>query len=130
MIVSGLGVGLWVALFATLLPKLNLNCIMFGTDGPTTSALSNINGNKTVRKERVCGKRSTSERGQENCANNDLPPPPKRGRKSKFHDGHHCGPCTVWVQTGSEDKLKRYHVMSDRVRHPGDKTAEFTVHIS
>ena len=66
MIVSGLGVGLWVALFATLLPKLNLNCIMFGTDGPTTSALSNINGNKTVRKERVCGKRSTSERGQEN----------------------------------------------------------------
>ena len=51
-----------------------------------------------------------SERGQENCVS-DLPTPPKWERKSKFHDGHHCGPCTVWIQTGSKDKLKRYHTV-------------------
>ena len=130
MIVSGLGIGLWVTIIAMVLQKLNVGRIMYGGDGPAL-VLSNINGNKgTVRKERVCGKRSMSERGQENCAKNDLPPPPKRGRKSKSHDGHHCGPCTVWIQTGSEDKLKRYHIMSDRVRHPGDKAAEFTEYLN
>ena len=67
MIISGLGVGLWVTILATMLPKLNVNCIMYGTDGPITSVLSNINGNKEIRKERICGKRSTCERGQENC---------------------------------------------------------------
>ena len=130
MIVSGLGIGLWVTIIAMVLQKLNVGCIMYRGDGPAL-VLSNINGNKgTVRKERVCGKRSMSERGQENCAKNDLPPPPKLGQNSKSHDGHHCGPCTVWIQTGSEDKLKRYHIMSDRVHHPGDKAAEFTEYLN
>ena len=131
MILSGLGVGIWVVLCATMLLKLkiNANCIMYGTDQPGMSVLTSINGNKAVSKERACGKRSMSERGQENCAS-DLPPPPKQGRKSKFHDGHYCGPCTVWIQTGSKDKLKRYHTMSDRVRHPGDKATEFTEYLS
>ena len=127
MIASGLGVGLWVATLAVMLPKFNAKCIVYGTDGLIASVLSTINGNQTVRKGRVCGKRSTSERGQENCTNNDLPPPPKRTRKGKFHDGHHCGPCTVWIQTGSED---RYHTMTDRVRHPGDKAIDFTEYLS
>ena len=86
--------------------KINTNCIMYGTDQPGMSLLTSINGNKVVSKERACGKRSMSERGQENCATY-LPPPPKRGRKSYFHDGHHCGPCTVWIQTGSKEKIEK-----------------------
>ena len=103
-----------MATLAAILPIVNVNCIIYGTDGLVASVLSNINGNQTVRKGRVCGKRSTSERGQENCTNNKLPPPPKpkHKRKGKFHDGYHCGPCTVWIQTGSEDELKKYHTMT------------------
>ena len=70
MILSGFGIGLWVTIIAIVLPKLNMSCIMYGGDGPSASVsvLSNINNKGTTRKGSVkCGKRSTSERGQENC---------------------------------------------------------------
>ena len=53
MIASGLGVGLWVATLAIMLPKFNAKCIVYGTDGLIASVL---NGNQTVKKGRVRGK--------------------------------------------------------------------------
>ena len=70
--------------------------------------------------------------GKENACQGDNIPPPKRGRKCKsIGDEHRCGSCTVWLQTGSNDKLLKYHNMNKgRVRHPGDRAVEFSVFLS
>ena len=49
---------------------------------------------------------------------------------NKFHDGHSCSPCTVWIQTGSDDILKKYHITSNGAHHPGDKATEFSEYLS
>ena len=69
---------------------------------------------------------------KENVSHGDNMPPPKRGRHSKNRDdGHKCGSCTVWLQTGSNDKLAKYHNMGvGRVRHPGDKAVQFSTYLS
>ena len=36
----------------------------------------------------------------------------------------------VLVQTGSDDKLKKYHITSNGARHPGDKATEFSDYLS
>ena len=71
--------------------------------------------------------------GKENaCQQGDNIPPPKRGRKNKvIDDEHKCGSCTVWLQTGGNEKLLKYHNMDKgRVRHPGDKSVEFSIFLS
>ena len=44
-------------------------------------------------------------------------------------DEHRCGSCRVWLQTGSNDKLK-YNMNKVKVRHPGDKLVEFCIFFS
>ena len=39
-------------------------------------------------------------------------------------NGHACGPCTVWPQTGSKPEQLCHHNMS-RIRHPGDKAFQY-----
>ena len=70
--------------------------------------------------------------GKENACQGDNIPPPKRGRKSKsIDDEHRCGSCTVWLQTGSNEKLLKYHNMDKgKVRHPGDRSVEFSMFLS
>ena len=69
--------------------------------------------------------------GKENACQGDNIPPPKRGRKSKTIDSEHrCGSCTVWLQTGSNEKLLKYHNMKGKVYHPGDKCVEFSLFFS
>ena len=74
----------------------------------------------------ICKSQNKTKRprsiGKENACQGDNIPPPKRGRKNKSIDSEHrCGPCTVWLQTGSNEKLSKYHNMNNgRVRHPGD----------
>ena len=70
--------------------------------------------------------------GQENACQGDNIPPPKRGRKSKtISDEHRCGSCTVWLQSGSNEKLLKYHSMDKgRVCHPGVKSIEFSLFLS
>ena len=141
LVMSAFGIGVWLSFIVMLLTRLKIvhacikthimvrSCISYsgGDVGnqqrlPLTN-LKNTNPNST--KERICGKRSLVERGLENCPGSE--PPPKRGRK-KVYGGHSCGECTVWLQTGSNEALKSQHKM-DRVRHPGDKAAEFTEYL-
>ena len=73
----------------------------------------------------------TNNLGKENSCCDDNPPPPKRGRKSGKDSGHRCGSCTVWLQTGGNKDLEKYHNMAiGRVRHPGDRAIEFSNFVS
>ena len=45
-------------------------------------------------------------------------------------DEHRCGSCTVWLQTGSNEKLLKYNMNKGKVRHPGDKSVEFSIFLS
>ena len=100
-------------------------------------------GERSVQQKISCGTKpgvrqacATMKRprciGKENACEGENIPPSKRGRKSKhISDKHKCGSCTVWLQTGSNEKLLEYHNMSrGRVRHPGDKAVEFSMFLS
>ena len=57
----------------------------------------------------ICKSQNKTKRprsiGKENACQGDNIPPPKHGRKNKSIDNEHrCGPCTVWLQTGSNEK--------------------------
>ena len=69
--------------------------------------------------------------GKENACQGENVPPPKRGRKCSMGDEHRCGSCTVWLQTGSNENLQKYHKMNrGRVRHPGDRAIDFSIFLS
>ena len=74
-------------------------------------------------------KRPIHESGKENCCSGDTEPPKKRGRKSAYTD-HSCGDCTVWLQTGSNEELLKYHKRENRMRHPGDQCVGFSIFLS
>ena len=67
--------------------------------------------------------------GKENCSFGEPEPPPKRRCKVAV-DKHSCGPCTVWIQTGSNPEQLRHHNMRSRIRHPGDKAFQFSLYLS
>ena len=94
-IVSGLGVGLGVATLAAMEYILHSVCVWYWWSGHVCIIEHKWQSN--CKEGKCMWKKNPQVRGQENCTNNDLPPPPKRNRKGKFHDDHHCGPCTVWI---------------------------------
>ena len=87
--------------------------------------------NPAVLKPRTTVKRQRSV-GKENACQGDNIPPSKRGRKNKnIVDEHRCGSCTVWLQTGSNEKLLKFHnINKGRARHPGDKSVQFSMFLS
>ena len=68
-------------------------------------------------------KRPRDDIGQENvCAGSGgSQPPSKRGRKSKLDSEHRCGECTVWLQTGGNKDLQKYHKQESNMHHPFEK---------
>ena len=102
-----------------------------GNDQQSGIIVSSLNNNnKQVPSGRVKKiKRSKNNSGKENCLMGENAPPPKRKCKA-VDDRHTCGPCTVWIQTGSKPEQKRHHNMRSRIRHPGDKAFQFTLYLS
>lgn len=104
-----------------------------GGDGNTSKAREPCVLTNTTKK--VCGDDTVSKRpacestGKENCSPGDSEPPRKRGRKSMYAE-HRCGDCSVWLQTGGDEKLLKYHKRENRMRHPGDKCVEFSHFLS
>ena len=74
-------------------------------------------------------KRPVHEGGKENSCPGDAEPPKKRGRKSAYSE-HSCGDCTVWLRTGSNELLHKYHKREIRMRHPGEQYIEFSNFLS
>lgn len=87
-------------------------------------------GNNVQTREHV-QKRSLSQNvDKENNCFGDDPPPSIRGRKSKDSE-HRCGSCTVWLQTGGNQEMLKHHKMDvGRVRHPGERSLEFSQFLS
>ena len=101
------------------------------TEQPTKQMHMTNDCDPGISKTRTTLKRKRNV-GKENACQGENIPPPKRGRKSKsMDDEHRCGSCTVWLQTGSNEKLLKYHNMNKgKVRHPGDKSVEFSIFLS
>ena len=55
-------------------------------------------------------------------------PPKKRGRPSRLKCDHVCGPCTLWLSSGSNDNLKQFHECKSGIRHPGSDCNLFSVY--
>ena len=95
MVMSAVGVGVWVIILFTGLSKLRVGYITCGGGDNKVVERPVLSSNNSRVIENETRKRPTSSGGQENRLESNQPPPPKRGRKSKYHDGHHCGPCSV-----------------------------------
>ena len=79
--------------------------MLFTCEGRQLGILTN-----TISTDQNCavGKRPVSDSSKENCCPGDNEPPRKCGQKS-VHAEHHCGDCTVWPQTGGDQKLLKYY---------------------
>ena len=98
--------------------------------GSSTTLCAVANVLVKLRKTSCVGsKRPSTCGGKKNILAGDSEPPKKRGRKS-IYSGHSCGDCTLWLQTGGDKKLKKYHKKEIRMRHPGDKYIEFSSYTS
>ena len=89
----------------------NVGCSALGDlTNQTASKLSCVVGTKRPVTKSTC----------------DPPPPPKRGRKRNcINDGHKCGSCSIWLQTGSNKDLEKHHNMYI-TRHPNEQATAFT----
>ena len=91
-------------------------------DGVLLSKNTNVDNTQPNKSK----KRLRDGMGQENiCAGSAGGQPPiKRGRKSKLDSEHRCGECTVWLQSGSNKDLLKYHKQEGRMRHPFESVIE------
>jgi hypothetical protein len=89
--------------------------------GGIITLLSNSKQNNQARSSNAQQSKYLQKKsGKENCSFGEPEPPPKRRCKAVV-DKHSCGPCTIWIQTGSKPEQLRHHNMRSRIRHPGDK---------
>ena len=70
--------------------------------------------------------------GQENiCAvSGGSQPLCKHGHNSKFDSEHRCGDCTLWLQTGGNKNLLKYHNQESCMHHPFERLIEFNKFLS
>lgn len=82
---------------------------------PSASQPTSTDKNTSTKRLRDVIDGSPSGSGDES----DNRPPAKRGRPSKYHPEKICESCSIWVQTGNDKNLQKYHI-SDKMRHPGE----------
>ena len=82
----------------------------------TSQPTKTYSTDNTTSTKRIRDKNGGSQSGSGDESDNR--PPAKRGRPSMYHSEKMCAPCSVWVQTGNDKNLQKYHV-SDKMRHPG-----------
>ena len=101
--------------------------------GPQGNCASTGNTSSSTKNTQPCKNKQTKRRRDEDDEykrqnQDEGGKNPKRGRPRKSDTEHICGPCSVWVQTGSNPDLLTDH--SGVMRHPGDKAAEFSKYLS
>ena len=70
------------------------------------------------------GKNKRTRQGSDENEGSEYPgSPPRKGRKREFHDGDPCGPCSVWIMTGCDERVKEKHKHQPIMRHPIDKAS-------
>lgn len=128
-IVGAFGGGFPVALLALLTVTCTSKFSSYGGgkegDGILLSDRTNV-GKSPPNKQK---KRTRYDMGQENVCTGSAggQPPSKRGRKGKLDA---CCECTVWLQTGSNEDLKKYHKQESHMRHPFERILEFSNFLS
>ena len=140
--VSSMGCGLPFALLLLLVRRFNFAILLRdvvssvvvlggGKEGNSTTMLCSVsNAPDELRKSSRAGKKHPLRSGgKENFVAGDCEPPKKHGQKSMYGE-HSCGDCTVWLQTGGDEALKKFHKKEIRMRHPGDKCIEFSSYLS
>lgn len=66
----------------------------------------------------------SKKRSNDNIGESDRLPPHKRGRPSLLSN-HTCGQCILFIASGSNESLSKYHKMNHRTRHPLDEYVAF-----
>ena len=138
--ISAMGLGILVVMLLVVVMRtshyLKRAMIVFGGGGDgdsckrtTLSILTNTQTKHQNSSHSVISKRPITDSTEENCSPGDSEPPKKRGRKSMYAE-HRCGDCTVWLQTGGDENLLKYHKSESRMRHPGDQCVKFSNFLS
>ena len=115
---------------ATLIPYMKYGGNDKTDSGTTRHALCDLSNQKRSKQCAAIGNKRPIDSSK--CdIDIDPPPPPKRGRKTKdVKDSHHCGSCSIWLQTGSNMALEKHHNMCGRTRHPNEHAYDFTLFAS
>ena len=127
-IVGAFGGGFLVALFGFLRITCTFKFSSYGGGGKEGNGIllsERTNDSKSQPSKQK--KRTRYDMGQENICTGSAggQPPSKRRRKGKLDDEHKCGECTIWLQTGSNEDLLKYHKQESHMRHPFERVFEF-----
>ena len=73
--------------------------------------------------------RRTSKSCERSKDNEDDEQSPKRPKIDR-HNGAQCGPCTIWIQTGSLPVYQPYHNIIGQIKHPNEHAQIFNEYLS
>ena len=93
-----------------------------GTQPPNSTGTASHNVNNTSRQTR---RKSTQGKSEDSGDK----PPSKKGRKSSVHNHKMCGPCSVWVQLGSDHVYLQHH-SGMYMSHPQFNFEKFSAYLS